>query len=401
MVYTIRYKQILLVNNMRIKWRNIFSLILTGIVSVPVFADLPVEPLGKINTLKTPYPKHWVFAHDATFFHMNDGRYVLLDPLENIAASQFKGMIDGAFISAFTQAPSREEAYVIETFYSRGTRGERTDVVTFYDLKNLAPVGEVIMPPGRRLNSMPERYAAQTILDENLLLVTNMNPGTSVSVIDLEQRTFLGDIPVPGCILTYPTGKNGFSSLCADGAMLTTVINKKGEVVKTHRSKSFFNSDDDPIFEKPAIIDGIAYFPSFHGNVYPVNLRGEKARPGTPWSLLSKRDKMQGWRPGGWQLNAEDELGHFYILMHPKGRNGSHKDGGDEIWVYDAKQKKRIKRISLKTRGISVSATRGDNPLLVVTNAAMQIDVYEAKSGNYLRTMSFGQETPFLVHPVM
>ena len=364
-------------------------------------AVLPAEPLGKVESLKVPYPPHWVFAHDAAFFHMTAGRYVLLDPLAETGPGQYKGMIDGAFISAFAQSPGRGEVYVAETFYSRGTRGQRTDVVTIYDSANLSPVAEVVMPPAQRMSSMPERYAALTLRDESLLLVTNMNPGTSVSVIDLQKRQYLATVPTPGCILTYPTGNSGFSSLCGDGALMTKVLDKNGEVVRSHRSKPFFDANTDPLFEKPAIIDGIAYFPTFKGWVFPVDLRGEKPKIGKPWSLLSEADKAEGWRPGGWQLHAEDEAGRFYILMHPQGRNGSHKDGGPELWIYDAAKQRRLQRVKLNTWGISVSATRGSKPLLLVTNAEMQLDVYDARQGKYLRTLAnFGQETPFLVHPV-
>ena len=376
--------------------------LLTGTLLLPssALAVLPVEELARVESLDVPYPEHWVFAHDATFFHMTAGRYVLLDPLAETGPQQYKGMIDAAFISAFAQAPGKREVYVAETFYSRGTRGERTDVVTIYDTANLSPLGEVVMPPGLRMSSMPQRYAAQILRDESLLLITNLNPGTSVSVIDLNERQYLATVPIPGCVLTFPTGKSGFSSLCGDGAMMTTVLDAKGEVVRTHRSKPFFDADTDPLFEKPAMIDGVAYFPTFKGQVFPVDLRREKPRIGKPWSLLSEQEKTEGWRPGGWQLNAEDQSGRFYILMHPEGYNGSHKDGGSELWVFDARKKRRLERIKLNTWGVSVSATRGKKPLLLVTNAEMGVDVYDAGKGTFLRTLNFAQQTPFLVHPV-
>ena len=69
------------------------------------------------------------------------------------------------------------------------------------------------------------------------------------------------------------------------------------------------------------------------------------------------------------------------------------------MWVYNAAQQQRVSRIKLKNWGVSLAATHGKEPLVLVTNATMQVDVYQ--EGNYLRTLApFGQETPFIIHPV-
>ena len=54
-----------------------------------------------------------------------------------------------SFIGQFYQAKSRPEMYIAETFYSRGTRGDRTDVITIVDKTSFSQVGEVIIPPKR------------------------------------------------------------------------------------------------------------------------------------------------------------------------------------------------------------------------------------------------------------
>ncbi len=88
-----------------------------------------IDKVGKTVTLPRHYPEQWVFAHDGAFMHMINGHYMLLDPAAATGAEQYKGMVDASFLSSFAQSKSRNEFYVIETFYSRGSRGNRTDVV--------------------------------------------------------------------------------------------------------------------------------------------------------------------------------------------------------------------------------------------------------------------------------
>ncbi len=48
-------------------------------------------------------------------------------------------------------ARDNSAVYVAETYWSRGSRGDRTDVVTFYDSRTLEVTGEVLLPRGRFL----------------------------------------------------------------------------------------------------------------------------------------------------------------------------------------------------------------------------------------------------------
>jgi methylamine dehydrogenase heavy chain len=84
--------------------------------------------------------------------------------------------------------------------------------------------------------------------------------------------------------------------------------------------------------------------------------------------------------------------------MHAQGREGSHKDPGVEVWVFDGEAESRVRRIELALPAISIAVTRDENPLLIATNINMEIDVYDATSGNHLRTLGdFGQETPLIL----
>jgi len=380
-------------------FRKMLSIVLLG--STLAHAELPVENMGTVRTLPVPYPAHWIFAHDASFFHMSDGKMILLDADAEGTPAQYKGMVNSGFIGQFAVSAKRRELYVAETFYSRGQRGERTDVLTIYDQATLAPAAEVILPGAKRSSTMPERQALQLIDDDRLALVFNLTPATSVTVVDLEKRQVLSEVPTPGCSLIYPTGKRGFSSLCGDGAMLSLQLKADGSRDKEKRLDPIWDIDADPLFEKPAIHSGMAWFPTFQGQLLPVDLRGDFAVPGKAWSLVSDADRAAGWRPGGWQFLDVDGKGRLYMLFHPEGRNGSHKDPGTEIWVYDLGKQTRERRITLHTPSVSLMLTRDEAPLIVTTTAEMTLDVYDAGSGRYLRTISdFGQETPFVVYAV-
>jgi len=69
--------------------------------------------------------------------------------------------------------------------------------------------------------------------------------------------------------------------------------------------------------------------------VLPVDLRGDVARPGKPWSMLDDADRAAGWRPGGWQFLDTDAAGKMYLIFHSDGANGTHNAPGTEVWVFD------------------------------------------------------------------
>ncbi|MEM7707998.1 MAG: amine dehydrogenase large subunit [Pseudomonadota bacterium] len=361
-------------------------------------AELQPEQLGKVLTLPEKYPPHWIIVHDATFFHMLDGRQYVIDADAETLPEQVKGMFNSSFIATVNQSSVRPEMYVAETYYTRGSRGTRTDVLTIYDKRTLEPVDEVILPNNNRYSGMPNQYAHTLIDNERLVLIFNLNPATSLSVVDLEERKYLGEIPIPGCSLAFPTGERGFTSICAGGDMYSVQLNADGTMASSARTESFNDIDNNPLFEKPAMVGSTAYFPTFLGDMVEVDLSGPAAMVGERWSLRQGDD--DGWRPGGMTYALSDAEGQLYVLAHPAGYDGSHKDPGIEVWLYDPATRKRTARHPLKTPGLSIALTRdAEAPLMIVTNIEMGLDVYDAKSGKYLRTVTgFGQETPFVVH---
>ncbi len=361
---------------------------------------LAIEPTGIIKTLPDRYPDNWFLVHDATFFHMLDGRAIVVDADAETSPEQFKGSISVSFIGAVHESAYRSEIYVIESFNTRGPRGERTDVLTFWDKSTLTVLDEVVWPQPKRYQGMPQRYSMQTINDGKWIIVANFSPATSVTVVDVDKREIINEVSTPGCVLAYPMGKMGFSSLCADGRLMSVQLDAQGQIRLQERGDTFFSSNDTPIFERPAMIDGVAYFPSFESLLYPIDMTGDEAIPGEPWSLVTNEERSQNWRPGGIGLITEDKLGRFYILMHPDGLDGSQGTGGGEVWVFDPVKKQRVLRIALQEWGLSLAASRGENPILMVTNPVdMSVETYDGLTGEFIRKITgLGTETPLLLH---
>ena len=346
-------------------------------------AVLPNEPQPRSEVLDPHYPHSWIFADDVNFYSILDGKVVILD----VAAKShnYKGAIPAGQFASFIESSTRPELYVAETYYSRRVRGTRHDVITLYDKSTLSPIADIPLPGGKRGQIVTLKNTLRLLNGERWLLVYNFTPATSVTIVDVVARKVLGTIAIGGCSLIYPSGKRQFFSLCGDGSMLVTNLDKDGAVSSQVRTKPFFDPDKDPLFTKTVLIGGAYYFPSFHGEIQPVDVSGAVPKVLKKWSLIDEKEKAQAWRPGGWQLITADKAGRMYVLMHEHGYNGSHKNPGSEVWVFDPRSGKRVERLKLKAKGISILATSEDKPHLVVTNADFNIDVYDAQSGDWER----------------
>lgn len=362
---------------------------------------LPIEPIGQVATLAADFPESWMYVDEISFANMFGGKIILMDVAETRPAKRIKAMADKALIGNFTQARSRNEFYIMETFHERGARGKRSDVLAIYDKTTFNIVKELVWDETGtvRVQALPERYSMTLTADERFLLVSNFSPAASFTVVDLDTREIVTTIGTPGCVLTYPTGKNGVSSLCNNGGLLSTVLDNNGYMQAQYQIAPFFDTDKTPIYERPAIVDGIAYFPSFAGLVHAIDLRGDVAAHLETWSLVSAQERRQNWRPSGLALIDTDEQGLVYLLMNPGGHDGSQTHGSEHVWVFDMAAKQRLRAIDLPNFGVSLALSRGARPKLVVTNGDMNLDVLDARSGAFMQTISdFGNTTPLLLN---
>jgi len=223
---------------------------------------------------------------------------------------------------------------------------------------------------------------------EKWALVTNFTPAHSVTVVDLEGRRILGDIELPGCSMVYPTGERGFTTFCADGTLTSISLDAEGKVASTQTSKPIHDIDTQAMFVMPAMVGKTAWFVTYRGMVRGFDLSGPVAKPvGKDFSVGAAEGGQPEWRPGGWQVITSDASGKLYVLMTPFGREGSHKDASTEVWVLDPVKKVRLARYALKGPSVSIEITREATPRLVVARVDSVIDIYDAATGAFVRTL--------------
>jgi len=375
---------------MRWKLRTCMTALLAGAIALPALAErfprpLPTEEVGRSETLPEKYPASWVFVNDAYYTSIIDERGVIIDTAAE--SRNLKGQFSAAQFGAIMPSMSRGEIYVAETFYSRGSRGDRTDVLTIWDTKTLAPKGEILLPGGKRSQAASIKNSLQLTNQSKWALVFNFTPAASVTIVDLDRKAVLADVDVPGCSEIYPTGERGFSSLCADGTIASVVLDEKGQAIRTVSSKPFNDIDNDPMFMMPTMVGRTAWFVTFMGNFKAVDLSGDVARVAGGFSIKKPEGGSPEWRPGGYQLIASDPAGLLYVLVNPFGRNGSHKDGGKTIWVVDPMKKALIRTIELANHAMSIEVTHEIKPALVAARADGGLDVYDTATGNLTRSI--------------
>ena len=375
--------------------QSLFPLLAFCIAAMPAQAELAPEPIPNVASIPTPYPDTYALVQDLAFGSLIDSSFSLVDT----ESRRFLGMMSAGQFATISHAMGRQEFYVGETVHSRGVRGQRQDMVAIYDFANLGLQAEIDLPP-KRANTVVNLANAAVTGDEKFLLIWNQNPGTSVTVIDLDERAIVNEIPTPGCALVYPDARRGFIMLCGDGALLSVRLNGGGEAETLEPSEPFNDIDADPLSEKASKVAGVWHFVTYRGEVQPVDVSGDAPVVGRRWWLAEEAQRAEGWRPAGWHGTAGHDAGLLWVGMTPEGYNGSHKDPAPEVWLFDVKAKQRLQRFALRVPGVSIAASKHEDARLLVVNIAGQLDVYEGKTGAHLRTVNALGETPYMVQAV-
>jgi len=404
----------------------LLAIALAPLAPVGARADVPAETTGQVEQLAQPFHAHWVWVADLILERM---------ALVDLDDGRLLGIVNGGYGTIGPLFPARRpEAYIPATYYSRRSHGERTDVLEIYDVPTLSPVAEVVIPPRRATNAVALAHAALSD-DDRFATVFNWTTGTSLSVVDVEQRKFAGEILLPGCSLVYAAGPRRFFSICGDGSVFSVTVDDDGHEVSRARSEPFFDPRADPVTEKAVRYRNQWVFVSFGGMVHPVDVSGAEIRFGEPWSLLSDADRAGTWRIGGLQhLAVHQRSGRLYSLVH-RGGADSHKDAGEEVWIYDLATHQRLQRVKLRSPGLTVygfpiefgttwawpfnhlsswmldtfapaavsaiQVTQDDTPLLFsVSQFSGAVGVYDATTGTFLRRVQpVGWTSDILIAP--
>ncbi|MFQ5696772.1 MAG: amine dehydrogenase large subunit [Myxococcota bacterium] len=334
------------------RWLVGCALVVSGWTSGALAQPGSLSP-QRVEVLPRTPGAHWVWVEDVILH-----RTALVDP----DRPRFLGMLSsglGNIVPLFSA--ERGEIYLPETYYARGTRGTRTDVVTIYDSTTLAPLAEIGIPAERAEHASGVATAALSD-DGRFVAVFNLTPATSLSIVDVRERRFVGRVETPGCSLVYAAGPRRFLMLCGDGAALTVSLDAHGQVVSKRRSAPFFDPIGDPVTEKAARWGSRWLFVSFEGVIHGVDVSGDSLRFDAPWSLMEAAGGPAGWRIGGAQhLAVHGPSGRLFVLVH-RGGPDTHKQAGTEVWGYDLATRRRQLRIA------------APNPTVLFLGRAMGMD---------------------------
>ncbi|WP_375738868.1 amine dehydrogenase large subunit [Pseudomonas boanensis] len=354
-------------------------------------ADLPADTIGQA-TLPFPPEPHRAYIVDVEFENFVAGRVTVVDPVKK----RMLGMVSTGFAAPSTLSRDGKLLYTADLFYSRGTRGTRTDVLTAWDTSTLSPSWEVLIPT-KRAEMLTQRYSLGTSSDDRFVYVYNFTPSTSVTVVDTKAKAVAGEIAIPGCVLNYPVGKRAFASLCGDGKLQLVTLNDDGkEIARSHTA--FFDPNAEKLVERAYAVGDTYYFVTTTGTVRGVDFSGKEPKILPAWELVEDTEKKAGWAPGGWQLiTVAPKLNRLYVLMHDAHEPMKWEDPSPYVWVYDLKTHKRIGTLEAPNPIWSLHATTDDQPLLLGTNISGGLEVFDLKSGKHTGTMERIAKTPIQV----
>ncbi|QTD92471.1 amine dehydrogenase large subunit [Burkholderia anthina] len=346
-----------------------------------------------------PWHPHEVYVVDIAMPTMTDGRIYVYDA----DARKLLGQIDGGFAPGLAISPDHKTSFIATTYFSRGSHGTRTDVVEMTDNTTLDHTGEIVIP-AKHGQHVPSPYNTAFSADGKRLYVANITPAASVTVIDAVSKKVLSEIDTAACVLAYPSGNDRFTALCESGKALTVTLDANGKEVKRTMSDAFIDVDRDPAFVNASRYDGGYLFATYHGNVRSADFSGDQPVFGKSWSLVTDAERAEGWRPGGMQQTAVQAKQHrYYVLMH-KGGDGSHKDPGTQVWVYDLKTKQRVARWDLAQQKVdplvSIQVSDDDKPLFYGLTGTSDLVVMDARTGKLQHVeKQIGSTPSLLVNP--
>lgn len=341
---------------------------------------------------------HRVIVYDSNSLHLNATAAYVIDG----DSGKVEGMFGTGEQANLGVSPDRTRIYAADTYWSRLNRGTRTDVVTTYDASTLAVLHEVVIPPKRLIMSATVGNAAVSP-DGRYVLVFNEAPATSVTVVDTGAQKFLGEVDARGCWGTFPSANDRFLMLCGNGGFLTVTFGVRADGTLAsagQESKPFFDVGRDPVFATPAADpqDGRVFFLSYGGVVHEVDVSKAVPAFSPTWSVLGPADRVDHWRPGGWQVQAFDRASRtLYVLMH-RGGEWTHKFPGTEVWAYDVRTHRNTRRIKLRSEAISIALSSDGAQLYALDEEKATLDVYAAPTGRLLHSVDELGYSPTIVY---
>jgi len=347
-----------------------------------VMATLPPVSARRLYVLDIAFP-----AAEASKTYIVDGD-----------SGRLEGMFNQGYWPNFATAPDGAFLYAADTYFEKHTRGRRQDFLVVRDGRTLQVADDIPLPSGRLL-VVSKKYNFGVTPDGRYGLSYNLAPRTAVSIVDLKERRYVGDIDVPGCGLIFPQAPGRFTTLCGDGSVATISFDDKLKT-STARLKKVFDAENDPVFEHSGWDKAAQklYLLTYAGSVIPLDLSAAAPRKLAVWSLTTPAERAAGWKPGGWQISHMHPASkRLYVLMH-RGHEWTEKTAGTEVWVFDTQTEQRVQRIVLDKPAQSIAVSQDAAPLLyTIVDDSDYVLTYEAASGRLHGRIDKLGFTPYLL----
>jgi len=342
-------------------------------------ASEPLAPDEEGDPITLPAPKaNWVFVER--------GFSVPGNAIFDTDTGKMLGLVESSVLSDMAIDPNGKAYYVAESIWTKGWRGTRQDMITVYDAATLKLKNEITIPGRILIGSRKHNF----VLSDNgaTAYVYNLDPASSVNMVDMTKGKFIKKIELPGCASLMPLAGIGFSALCSDGSLATVTTGGTKPVIA--RSAPFFSATNDPIFDNFGYDKAKkqAVFLTYTGQVFTAQL-GATPTISQPFTIQAAAGVMPAdtkpldvhWYPGGQQSMALHlASGHAYVLMH-SGEYWTHKDPGTEVWELDVAAKKVVKRIPLEDPAGQIAVTQEANPKLILSGESGALVILDAKTG--------------------
>jgi methylamine dehydrogenase heavy chain len=375
-----------------------------ALLTSAAFAQAPTLQDSDVSARELPERKageRWVWSGD--FASGLYGRSILV----NADTGEYLGAVDAGWEGIKLDVPkSGDVFYNHGMFMARGFRGPRVDVVEIINRKSLNKVGEIELP-AKMIRGWPNLNHSAIGDDDRFLFLKFFAPASSIGVVDLKQRRYVGEIETAGCAHVMAAGSRRFFALCGDGSALAVTVDDNGAEVSRSRLTGLFDPGKDPLHGTGVRSGDDWYFMTQLGHVKVIDVSGTQIKLKKEWAAGEKVG-IRAWVPAEILQNLafNKPTNRLFVLMAdadltPKGGGTDyHRQPGTEVWVWDAATGKRVSRIKLKDPQSAIAVSDDARPLLYSSSLWIpKLNVIDPEAGTLIRSIDVGQQ-PSLIQPV-
>jgi len=365
-------------------------------------APVELNPPLKAETLPAPKPgerRLWVHDYALGLY----GRAILV----NADTGDWLGMVDTGWEGVKLDFDRKRNVfYNVGLYMSRGFHGQRTDALEIFDADTLKILGEVVLPP-KMIRGWPNLTHSAITDDDRFMLVQFYTPASSIGVVDLQARKYVGEIETAGCAHVMAAGDRRVLMLCGDGSALEVQLTEAGREKTRISHKGLFDPVNDPLHGTGVRRGDVWTLVSQKGAIHRLDIAGGGFKALPAWTPPAD--------PNGppavpaqiiENIALHKATNQLYMLIHrgslePKGGGiDYHRQAGSEVWVVDLNTSALVRKFSLPRPTEAIAISQDDKPRLYATTLGLpDVLVLDAASGAAVRTLD-GGATPFLMLPV-